>query len=366
MSCVQSKTLLEAVQKNRVAEVQTRLRWQEDVDTIFTMGRTALHCAAANSFVEIVSTLLMYSPNVQLCDSNGYSPLHMACSRSGPASVSIIEKLLAVGAEVDSANTWGRTPLHECVVSNNVEGARRLLEAGASKDMGDSQGVTPQAMAVRMNRPEILQLICWVDPEVGASSENKSIKKILTASEEREALTKRLEELKEDQIKELEMELMDKKLEVEKTKKRFSKLRGDSAKLLELARNEVIRLEREMAEFEVNERLKCVELEKEIDKLATEICVKKMPEENKYVVKCLECPVCLDVCKPPLQVWQCAEGHIICGTCKARPELRTCPQCRMVLSGALSRNRALEELARKTFQADSSGTGCGGGGSYGM
>ena len=51
------------------------------------------------------------------------------------------------------------------------------------------------------------------------------------------------------------------------------------------------------------------------------------------------------------QVWQCPEGHIICGTCKARPELKTCPQCRMVLSGALSRNRVLEELARKTFQA---------------
>ena len=66
MSCVQSKTLLEAVQKNRVAEVETRLWWQEDVDTIFTMGRTALHCAAANSFVEIVDTLLMYSPNVQV------------------------------------------------------------------------------------------------------------------------------------------------------------------------------------------------------------------------------------------------------------------------------------------------------------
>ena len=32
--------------------------------------------------------------------------------------------------------------------------------------------------------------------------------------------------------------------------------------------------------------------------------------------------------------------------------MKTCPQCRMVLSGALSRNRVLEELARKTFQAE--------------
>ena len=118
----------------------------------------------------------------------------MACSRCGPASVLIIEKLLAVGADVDSANKWGRTPLHECVVSNNVEGARRLLEAGASKGKGDTEGVTPQALAVRMNRAEIQQLICWVDGKVGAS-EYKPIQKTLTASEEREALTKRLAEL---------------------------------------------------------------------------------------------------------------------------------------------------------------------------
>ena len=32
-----------------------------------------------------------------------------------------------------------------------------------------------------------------------------------------------------------------------------------------------------------------------------------------------------------------------------RPELRVCPQCRVSLTGQLSRNRALEDLARKTF-----------------
>ena len=39
----------------------------------------------------------------------------------------------------------------------------------------------------------------------------------------------------------------------------------------------------------------------------------------------------------------------MCGDCAERPELEICPQCRVVLAGRLSRNRALEELARKTF-----------------
>ena len=39
----------------------------------------------------------------------------------------------------------------------------------------------------------------------------------------------------------------------------------------------------------------------------------------------------------------------MCGDCTERPELEICPRCRVVLAGRLSRNRALEELARKTF-----------------
>ena len=67
-----------------------------------------------------------------------------------------------------------------------------------------------------------------------------------------------------------------------------------------------------------------------------------------------------------MQVWQCPEGHIICGSCADRPELLVCPQCRVSLAGMLSRsdlllvtvlshllpcfrNRALEDLSRRTF-----------------
>ena len=39
----------------------------------------------------------------------------------------------------------------------------------------------------------------------------------------------------------------------------------------------------------------------------------------------------------------------MCGDCAERPELEICPQCRVVLAGRLSRNRALEELPGKPF-----------------
>ena len=40
----------------------------------------------------------------------------------------------------------------------------------------------------------------------------------------------------------------------------------------------------------------------------------------------LECPICFELSRPP--VYQCPEGHIICGNC--RPRVSRCPVCRFV------------------------------------
>uniref|UniRef100_A0A0K2VBW2 RING-type domain-containing protein n=1 Tax=Lepeophtheirus salmonis TaxID=72036 RepID=A0A0K2VBW2_LEPSM len=61
------------------------------------------------------------------------------------------------------------------------------------------------------------------------------------------------------------------------------------------------------------------------------------------------CPVCLCLLKPPLRIFQCPEGHILCEECKENPALVHCPQCRVPLEGLCSRNRALEEVARSYF-----------------
>ena len=42
----------------------------------------------------------------------------------------------------------------------------------------------------------------------------------------------------------------------------------------------------------------------------------------------------------------------MCEHCADRPELTICPQCRVPLQDRMSRNRALEELARRTFPGE--------------
>ena len=60
----------------------------------------------------------------------------------------------------------------------------------------------------------------------------------------------------------------------------------------------------------------------------------------KTTYNLLECPVCLEIAWPPKKIFQCREGHIVCDTCKANPNLKNCPMCRIPLSTHMaSRNR---------------------------
>ena len=72
----------------------------------------------------------------------------------------------------------------------------------------------------------------------------------------------------------------------------------------------------------------------------------KAVEESMSLESELECPVCTEICLPP--IYQCPEGHIICSTC--RPQLDRCPVCRFQLQGLPEiRNRLLEKLASPYF-----------------
>ena len=76
---------------------------------------------------------------------------------------------------------------------------------------------------------------------------------------------------------------------------------------------------------------------KDLDEMKMKEQEKGVDVENKDLEEILKCPVCLDTCRPPLQIWQCREGHIVCESCFSRPVLVVCPQCRMSLDGNVSR-----------------------------
>merc|ERR1712173_334340 len=86
-----------------------------------------------------------------------------------------------------------------------------------------------------------------------------------------------------------------------------------------------------------------VDLKAELEKAERQRVISKK-EEDQFA-----CPVCMELLMPPLRIFQCPEGHILCENCKENPSLVHCPQCRIRLETNCSRNRALEEVARTFF-----------------
>lgn len=60
----------------------------------------------------------------------------------------------------------------------------------------------------------------------------------------------------------------------------------------------------------------------------------------------LECPVCVEVMKPPRKIFQCSNGHIICEQCKKNPAVKVCPTCRVPMR-KVTRNIFAESVAEK-------------------
>jgi len=67
----------------------------------------------------------------------------------------------------------------------------------------------------------------------------------------------------------------------------------------------------------------------------------------------LQCCGCSKVCYPPTKIYQCPEGDLICDKCKGggKTRLETCPACKVDLAGMISRNKVLENIAKKYFLA---------------
>ena len=262
---------------------------------------------------------------------------------------------------LEMKNKFDRTALDESILIGNVESAELLLKAGASVTEAST------ILAIGKNNDELIQML-------KTYSKNVSV----TVKDEREALKKRIAELDGNEVADLESQLMVKKKKLQNLKSKYRRYRIEELTQIKEIDEEMIKFDKEQEVvnkqmLELNERhlalkkkhselkTKIVDMKtkfdaavKEGDKVINQchseissLCKdldemkmkeqEKVIEENQDLEEILKCPVCLDTCRPPLQIWQCREGHIVCESCFSRPVLVVCPQCRMSLDGNVSR-----------------------------
>jgi len=178
-----------------LTEVRRLLDGGSKVGETDEMKRTALHHAAMQQNVEVVSLLLERRAHVIAPDVHGHTPLHVAAVygnakaaecllKSGQgatinapdskigrtplhiaasslySNAALVQFLINEGADANAICTRsGCTPLHEASGNGRIDCVKLLLQLKASADAEDVQGRTPLHHAASKGHPDVVEVL---------------------------------------------------------------------------------------------------------------------------------------------------------------------------------------------------------------
>jgi ankyrin repeat protein len=119
-------------------------------------GWTPLHYAAYAGKADIAEMFCTAGADVNAKTEDGSAPLHLA-AQEGHAAVT--RTLLAHGANVNAQETQGWTPLHFTAQEGHVDVATLLIDGGADINSRDHAGRTPLAVALKVNKLFVVDLL---------------------------------------------------------------------------------------------------------------------------------------------------------------------------------------------------------------
>ena len=119
-------------------------------------GGTALHVAAAAHRHEIARRLLALGADVRSANRRGGEPLHYAADGmpvahtwDPAAQAATIACLIEAGADPNAADKGGATPLHRAARASCAAAVQALLEGGADPRRMNRHGSTPLLLATQ-------------------------------------------------------------------------------------------------------------------------------------------------------------------------------------------------------------------------
>lgn len=199
--------LHEAVRANRrsvVADLLSKEATRAHINSFDNFGCTPLHIAASGGSKELVELLLQYGANPSIADKSCWTPLHsaanagdyeackillkagadaMALTDAGTSALhylvrhstdevelftEVLTLLLNKGADIDSQNKHGESPLIQASFRGKKQSVDFLLEHHAEVNVTTKTGETSLHFAARIGREDIVSalLAAGADPNI--------------------------------------------------------------------------------------------------------------------------------------------------------------------------------------------------------
>ena len=137
-----------------------------DIDQVDRNGRTLLCWAAKTGDYETVSKLLSYGANPNHVENSGFNPLHR--SLQPPTSIISATVLLGANAYINARSGCGHTALSIAAgQKDGNSGMIILLMFGADPESEDSEGRTPMFQAAENNKPKNISYLIKAGANIG-------------------------------------------------------------------------------------------------------------------------------------------------------------------------------------------------------
>ena len=317
-----------------------------DIDKQDHHGRTALMAASIRNKSKVCKYLLKNNAAINFKDKAGNTALHYAFQKK---RYDVVKFLIHEGADINSRNYAGKSILDTAAAIND-QNIISCIQEYTNRNLDLEIEETKK----KLKMLEIKRIIDTKGEDIMKMNEEKTklihLKNCL------------LKERKQDEILQNEIEFL--MQHINEAFKRLNEYKTEitAAKtLLQKQKKECNKMVETMLEQVCNTRENISKCEKEIKTLEKKTesyeqqkheyeFFKRCFEEGKYdnVIKEVnkECPICYEKMGPPVKIFQCSEGHLLCEKCltKIRDSTKVCPYCNQDVISNPIRNRALEEI----------------------
>ena len=129
----------------------------------------ALLAAAQNGNSKLITLLITAGADVNTANKWGYTPLFWAAHNGHTECVKL---LIDAVADVNMADRWGKTPLYVAALNGCTECVKLLIDAKADVNMADEDGKTPLYRAAEKGHTECVKILINAKADVNMADED--------------------------------------------------------------------------------------------------------------------------------------------------------------------------------------------------